>query len=147
MIIQIISFFFLFIVEVLDNFAQSPAFVAVANHTAIYGYHQVLDICASLSTILRENDLGYYFIVIVIPKRQWFSAFPIQSNFYRCMKDKLRIAVMSLDEQERHLIEKMFLTAHPMTEEEYARLTGKNRGTIHYQKMRILGKLKSLLEK
>ena len=34
-----------------------------------------------------------------------------------------------------------------MTEEEYARLTGKNRGTIHYQKMRILGKLKSLLEK
>ena len=85
MIIQIISFFFLFIVEVLDNFAQSPAFVAVANHTAIYGYHQVLDICASLSTILRENDLGYYFIVIVIPKRQRFSAFPIQSNFYRCI--------------------------------------------------------------
>lgn len=65
----------------------------------------------------------------------------------RIMKDKLRIAVMSLDEHERHLIEKMFLTAHPMTEEEYARLTGKNRGTIHYQKMRILGKLKSLLEK
>ena len=65
----------------------------------------------------------------------------------RIMKDKLRIAVMSLDEHERHLIEKMFLTAHPMTEEEYARLTGKNRGTIHYQKIRILGKLKSLLEK
>ena len=82
MIIQIISFF-LFIVKVLDNIAQSPAFVAVANHTAIYGRHQVLDICARLSTILRENDLGYYFIVIVIPKRQRFSAFPIQSNFYR----------------------------------------------------------------
>ena len=85
MIIQIISFFFLFIVEVLDNFAQSPAFVAVANHTAIYGRHQVLDICSSISTILRENDLGYYFIVIVIPKRQRFSAFSIQSNFYRCI--------------------------------------------------------------
>ncbi len=63
------------------------------------------------------------------------------------MKDKLRVAVMSLNAEERHLIEKMFLSENPMTEEEYAKLTGKKRPTVHYQKVQILKKLKLLMQK
>ena len=65
----------------------------------------------------------------------------------RIMKDKLRIAIMSLDAEERHLINRMFLSDNPMTEKEYAALTGKPRSTVNSQKVRILEKLKQLMSK
>ena len=63
----------------------------------------------------------------------------------RIMKEKLRVAVMDLDAEERHLIERLFLTADPMTETEYAKEIGTTRAIVNYRKKRILDKLKEVL--
>ena len=63
----------------------------------------------------------------------------------RIMKEKLRVAVMDLDAEERHLIERLFLTADPMTETDYAKEIGTTRAVVNYRKKRILDKLKAVL--
>lgn len=63
----------------------------------------------------------------------------------RIMKEKLRVAVMDLNAEDRHLIEKLFLTAEPMTETEYAKEIGTTRAVVNYRKKRILDKLKAVL--
>ena len=60
----------------------------------------------------------------------------------RFVSEELRTAVMSLNAEERHLINHMFLTDKPLTEEQYARLIGKSRPVVHYRKTQALKKLK-----
>lgn len=63
----------------------------------------------------------------------------------RVMKEKLRVAVMNLDADDRQLIEHLFLTESPMTETEYANEIGTTRAVVNYRKKRILSKLKAVL--
>ena len=64
----------------------------------------------------------------------------------RLTKEKLRGAVWALDPEERDLVEKMYLTEPPMTEEEYAATVGIKRHQANYRKYRVLKKLRRLLE-
>ena len=64
----------------------------------------------------------------------------------RVMRDDLNIAVLSLSEEEKQLIQMMFLSEDPMTEEQYSAYTGLKRGTVHYWKVRTLRKLRELIE-
>ena len=63
----------------------------------------------------------------------------------RLMREKLRVAVMSLSTEERDLIEKMFLAENPMTELEYAECLGLERHQINYRKKQVLKKLRRML--
>ena len=63
----------------------------------------------------------------------------------RIMKDDLRVATMSLSEEDRELIEMMFLSEDPMTEEQYAAYSGLTRSNVHYRKGRILARLRDLI--
>ena len=51
----------------------------------------------------------------------------------RIMKEKLRVAVMSLNEEERDLIQKMYLSDFPMSEPEYAEHIGQRRSYVNYK--------------
>ncbi len=64
----------------------------------------------------------------------------------RLTVEKLRKAMQFLTEEERDLVEKMFLTDLPMTEEEYAESIGIKRHQANYRKRKVLEKLRLLLE-
>lgn len=64
----------------------------------------------------------------------------------RLVAEKLRTALVSLNAEERHLVDHMFLTDKPVTEEQYARLTGKSRAVVHYRKKQILKKLEIMIK-
>ena len=64
----------------------------------------------------------------------------------RMTRDRLLAAIRSLEDEERDLVEKMFLTEPPMTEEEYAESVGIKRHQANYRKQKILNKLKRLME-
>ena len=64
----------------------------------------------------------------------------------RMTREKLSEAIQSLDEEERDLVEKMFLAEPPMTEAEYAESVGIKRHQANYRKQKVLRKLKSLME-
>ena len=64
----------------------------------------------------------------------------------RVMRDDLNVAVLALSEEEKQLIQMMFLSEDPMTEEQYSAYTGLKRGTVHYWKVRTLRKLRELIE-
>ena len=61
-------------------------------------------------------------------------------------KERLRAAIRSLGAGERDLVEKMYLTEPPMTEEEYAESIGIKRHQANYRKRKVLEKLRLLLE-
>ena len=63
----------------------------------------------------------------------------------RIMKEKLRIAVMSLSEEERDLIQKLYLSDFPMGESEYAEHIGQRRSYVNYKKRMALEKLRAML--
>ena len=64
--------------------------------------------------------------------------------FRQIMVDKLHTALSQLTEKERALIQALFF--EEMTEREYAEQLGVYRNAVHKKKMRILEKLKKLLE-
>lgn len=70
-----------------------------------------------------------------------------ESAIAHIMQEKVRNALMYLSEEDKDLIEKLFLSECPMTEREYAERLGKNTTTIHERKKRILSDLKELLKK
>ncbi len=64
--------------------------------------------------------------------------------FRQIMVDKLHTALSQLTEKERALSQALFF--EEMTEREYAEQLGVYRNAVHKKKMRILEKLKKLLE-
>lgn len=62
----------------------------------------------------------------------------------KIMVDKLHTALSQLTEKEQDLIQALFF--EEMTEREYAEQLGVYRNAVHKRKMRILEKLKKLLE-
>ena len=61
------------------------------------------------------------------------------------LKEELRVAILSLTESDRDLIEKLFLREHPLTETEYAKLTGSTRNRVHERKRTVLRQLRAML--
>ena len=63
----------------------------------------------------------------------------------KIMTEKLRIAITTLDREERDLVDKLMLSEYPMTEREYAELLGVSRNDVHNRKLRVIRKLRQLL--
>lgn len=70
-----------------------------------------------------------------------------ESAIAHVMQEKVRNALTYLSEEDKDLIEKLFLSECPMTEREYAERLGKKTTTIHERKKRILSDLRELLKK
>ena len=63
----------------------------------------------------------------------------------KMMTEKLRIAITTLDRDERDLVEKLMLSELPMTEREYAELMGLSRDDVHNRRRHVIRKLRRLL--
>ena len=63
----------------------------------------------------------------------------------KIMGEEVRKAVLSLDREERDLIWKLFLSAHPVSEAAYAREKGLSRHQVSFRKEQTFQKLELLL--